>query len=200
MTSISKLIVVLASVIIIVLLLFTFLINPVLGRLPDLNKQLAQKKSELALLGQQIQAFNNAQSDLSKASRKQEILNIFVDKENLVTAVKNIERDASLTETIETLKINEDKLKEKVKSPPVIANATGLTEIPYQLQITNSFAGVIDFLRYLEHLPQFTEITKIDLSPETEQSDNSKAPVRTGRAFGSINGVFFLKNYEAPAK
>jgi hypothetical protein len=53
-------------------------------------------------------------------------------------------------------------------------------------------------LRYLEHLPQFTEISKIDLSAEQVESAESREPVRTGRVLGTIDGVFFLKDYEIP--
>ncbi|OGE81016.1 MAG: hypothetical protein A3H72_01610 [Candidatus Doudnabacteria bacterium RIFCSPLOWO2_02_FULL_48_8] len=175
-------------------LLFGLLVNPMLGRLGALNLEVSSKHQQLATLERQIEAYNNAQTDLSKASRKDEILTAFVDREELVLAVKNLELAAAKTGTEEELDIEEEEVdvKPKDQKPPVVANKPGLDEIRYRLTLLNDFAGIVEFIKYMEHLPQFTEIAKIDLSAELVDSEDTKAKIYTGRVFTSIDGVFFV--------
>lgn len=168
-------------------------LNPVLGQLSKLNGELRQKKIELATLDQQITAYKNAQADLSRASEKDLILEAILDKEELVAAIKNLEEGAALTRTEETLKINEPDPESKEKVVPVLKHLDNLEEIPYRVISLNDFLGTIQFIRYLEHLPEFTEITQINLSAETVDSESSKTKIYTGRVFGSIDGIFLVK-------
>lgn len=181
------------------ILLFVLLVNPRQVQLVDLNRVIKEKKTELITLEQQITAFNNAQSDLSKASRKNEILSTFVIREDLVAAVKSLEAAAVATDTDETLKINEplsNVKKSQDKIPAVIEGKLGLDEIPYRITSYNDFLGTVQFLRYLEHLPQFTEVYKINLSAETLESDLTGERIYTGRILGVLDGVFFTKKTE----
>jgi len=69
---------------------------------------------------------------------------------------------------------------------------SGINEIKYSVLTLNDFAGTVSFLSYLEHLPHFTEISKIILSAETQES-SQKTRVHTGKVIGSFEGVFFVK-------
>lgn len=184
--------------IVVSILLFVLLVNPRQVQLADLNRVIKEKKIELITLEQQITAFNNAQSDLSKASRKAEILSTFVIREDLVGAVKSLEAAAAATRTDETLKIKDEAptVKPQDKTPAVIEGKSGLDEIPYRVTSYNDFIGTVQFLQYLEHLPQFTEIYKINLSAETLESELTGERVYTGRVLGIIDGVFFTKKKE----
>lgn len=195
MSGIVKFIAILIVGLLLSLSVYSFLVSPVLGQLSTLKNNLAAKKTELVTLEQQILAYKNAQSDLSKASEKNVIFNAFLDREQLVSAVKSLERAAALTATSSSLKINEPSSDTKPadRPQPVIANKEGLNEIPYRVTTFNDFLGTIKFLAYLEHLPEFTEISKINLSAETSESDQTKTRVYTGRVMGSIDGVFFTR-------
>ena len=155
MNATTKLVVIIAVGALVAALIFFFLINPVLAELPELNGRLKEKKTELITLEQQIQAFRNAQSDLARATRKEEIAVALVNKENLVLAVQNIEAAAVAANSEHTLANLEDLLLQKIKPEPLIANKTGLEEIPYRLTTLTDYLGTIDILRYLEHLPQW---------------------------------------------
>jgi hypothetical protein len=174
---------------------FGLLVNPRLSHLAELKSEMTEKQKELITLEQQILAYVNAQTDLSRAARKDEILSAFVEREELVEAVINLETAAATTGTEHALKINEDKpdAKPNEKTPDVVASKQGLDEVPYRITTYNDFEGTLQFLQYLEHLPEFTEISKINLSAETVESEISETRIYTGRVFGSIDGVFFIK-------
>src|SRR3989344_5309459 len=71
----------------------------------------------------------------------------------------NLEVSAAKTGTEEELDIEEEEVdvKPKDQKPPVVANKPGLDEIRYRLTLLNDFAGIVEFIKYMEHLPQFTE-------------------------------------------
>ncbi|MBI2356204.1 MAG: hypothetical protein HYV13_03315 [Candidatus Doudnabacteria bacterium] len=187
-----KLSLILASGLLGCLLIFIFLLNPSLNQLTALSGNLTQKKLELATVEHQVVAYQNAQADLSKAAQKERIFNAFLVREDLVAAVKHLEAAAAATKTQESLKIDEPDQDPKNKPQPVV-DVKGLEEIPYRVLTLNDYIGTIQFLRYLEHLPEFTEVSKITLSAETVDSEVSKTKIYTGKVFGSIDGVFFVK-------
>lgn len=173
-------------------IVYMLLIAPSTARTIALSDELRTKRQEEITLEQQALAFRTAQSDLSKATDKNKVLNAIVDKEHLVTAIQSLEAGANLTETVHELKINEEA-PGKPKPVQVLADKGGLTEVPYRISTINTYAGTIRMLEYLEHLPQFTEIYKINLSAELKDAANSSSPTRTGRVLGSIDGVFLIK-------
>ena len=71
------------------MMLVIWVLKPVLSDVSTTNTAVKAKKSELVLLEQQILAFKTAQSDLSKATRKDEIANVIQPKENFISPVKN---------------------------------------------------------------------------------------------------------------
>jgi hypothetical protein len=174
------------------LLLALFVIRPILADVTVANESLKQKKTELTILDQQILAFKTAQSDLSKAARKDEIANAITPKESLVAAVQDLETAAAKTGTTQDLDVKDpDPAQPKVAD--VIPGKKDIQEVSYILTTLNDFAGTLNFISYLEHLPHFTEISKITLSAETRQGDKTSTVVRTGRVIGSFNAVFFVK-------
>ena len=187
-------------------LIFLFLIQPALSRLSELSRNLQDKKQREITLEQQIRAYKTAQSDLSRADQKDKIFNSLVTKENLVQAVESLERGASVTGTDHTLDISEEApaptaaAKNKTAPVNVLINRAGLTEVVYRLSIKNDFIGTVQFLDFLEHLPQFTEITKINLSAETAEGSSGQNVVKTGQVLGSIDGVFVIKNEDTKDK
>lgn len=177
-------------------LMYAFILAPNLQRLVAVKSEMEAKRAELITLDRQLLAYQNAQQDLAAATAKDQILTLFKPKEELVGAVQNLERAAALSGTEHVLVISEPNPTTNVpnQTGPVVPNLAGLTEIPYRVTALNDYLGTIEFLQYLEHLPEFTEISKIDLSAETIDSDTGNAKIYTGRLFGSIDGVFFVKS------
>lgn len=182
-------------------LLVIFLISPTLSQLAKTNEEIRQRKSELALLEQQVRAYKNAQSDLSKASRKTEILEAFASEENLVLAVKELEAAAAQSQTTEILDIRDPVewagANSRVKPPAqVVSNLQGLTEIPYEVStLSLDFKSLVDFVGYLEHLPHFMEISNINLSAEVKEGEGAGSkPIHTGKVMGNFKGVFFIQS------
>ncbi|MBI2607900.1 MAG: hypothetical protein HYW51_03690 [Candidatus Doudnabacteria bacterium] len=178
-------------------LIFLLLVSPALSKVASLHEESKSKKTELVTLEQQIRAYQTAEADLSKADQRQKISDSFVTREDLVTAIQGVERSAQLTNTQESKTITDDveNPTKGEKRPAVIVGKKLIEEIPYQLSLKNDYVGTVNFLRYLEHLPQFSEVTEITLSAETESSEAGS--IRTGQVLGTIDAVFFVKTYGA---
>ena len=191
MNSLTKLIIVVLGGATLALALVLVLVKPNLNKVLALGQAAQEKKSQFLTLQQQVNAYKTAQSDLSKATEKDKIAGQIVLREDLVVAIKNVEAGAAKSALALEIKINEPDEKTKVPPKPVLSDKGSLVEIPYRFYTTGDFSGTIKFLQYLEHLPQWTEIAKMDLSAETVDVD--KRPVQTGRIFGSIDGIFLVK-------
>lgn len=174
-------------------ILLAFLgVKPLLNTIGSLNQELSRKKIEVKTLEQQIAAFKTAQSDLSKVTDKETIFNTIVDKEDLVGPIQSVEAAAALTDTKQTIKI-EEQLDAVAAPDDVVAGHTGITEVPYILSVENDYNGLIRYLKYLEHLPQMTEISKIEFVAESATRDRTTI-YHTGQAAATIRGVFFVKS------
>jgi Tfp pilus assembly protein PilO len=178
---------------IVCLLLIFFGINPALSEVKNLHDAVKQQKVESATLDQQILAFKIAKSDLSKASLKDEIDTAIPTQETLVDAVIDLEAAADRVNSPHTLQIKDPSLNKTATAPSsLLKDGAGIQEIPYSLTWTSDYQGMLSFVAYLEHLPHFTEISRINLSAQTTASgDNALA--HTGGILGSIDGVFFIR-------
>lgn len=175
------------------ILLMTLVVSPLLTEVTAINAQVREKKVELAVLQKQILAFKTAQSDLGRATRKDEVLNIIPDREGLAATVLDLERAATATNTSHLLQIKEVTDPKDKRNVQLIAKKSGVEEIPYELSTDNDFIGTVNFLSYLEHLPHFTEIGKIRLTSERLTGSEEGVAGRTGLVSGVINGAFFVK-------
>jgi hypothetical protein len=194
MRPLTKIIVVGVAGALICLLMVWFAIWPVLDSLTVVNNKLQQDQIELATLEQQNLAFQRAQADLNRATRKNEITNAIGPKEGLVTAVNDLEAAASKSGTTQALQLLERD--PKAKPADVIGNKHGIDEVQYQTTTNNDYIGTINFLALLENMPHFTEIAKISLSSEIASGSSKDKTLWTGRVLGTINGVFFVKTVQ----
>lgn len=182
-------------------LLILFLIFPALERLNGINLTIKQQKSELWVLDQQVRAFKNAESDLSKALRKEEINTVILSKEDLVLAVKDLEASANRASTAENLNITDPiswKGADAKTKPPaaVLLNHPGVEEIPFTTHtLSQDWKSLIDFVSLLDHQPRFLELSYISLSADTILGEQ-KEVINTGKVIGSFKGVFLIKSSE----
>lgn len=180
-------------------LVFVLLVSPALSKVSELHEKSKMKKTELATLEQQIRAYQTAKADLSKAAERERISDSFVSREDLVVSIQGVEKAAIVTGTEETKTIT-DKVENPVKGEKptlVIPGKKLVEEVPYRLLIKNNYVGVVNFIRYLEHLPQFSEVTNITLSAETTTATAGSNPIPTGQVLGTIDAVFFIKTYDS---
>ena len=193
MKAISKIITILICGFTAISLLLFFAVGPAVSDVGKLHIAVKAGKTELLAIQQQILAFKTAQSDLSKASRKDEIGQAISTRETLVDAVKDMELALAKVSGEHDLQINDAVNPKLAASAGVTTGRVGVDEIAYSLNVTTDYPGILTFLAFLEHLPHFTEISKINLSAETAEVNNQKA-VHTGRVLGNFNGVFFVKS------
>lgn len=176
-----------------ILVLFFLVIQPLSNSADVLNAEVIKKKSQLTLLEKQILEFKSAQADLSRATFMDQIVNSIVDREKLDTAIKKIEAAAVETNTSSSLKINEVTDLTNVKRENVIKNIQNIEEVPYFLTLKSGFNDVIDFMKYLEHLQNFTEVTSINISAINSDFNVSQTVTHTGSVNTVLDGVFFVK-------
>lgn len=191
MNSLSKLMTICAGGLMAALLLVFLVAKPLVNNVVTTNAELSRKKIEVKTLEQQITAYKTAQSDLSKVTEKETVFNSIVDREDLVVAIQSVEAAAGLTGTKQSLRIQE----QQEDAPPVedlLTNHAGISEVPYALSVNNDFDGLVKYLRYLEHLPQLTELSKIEFVAES--TERERIMTHTGHALTTINGVFFVKS------
>lgn len=191
MKALTKIIAILAVGITFFILLIFLAVSPMLFEVTSINSEVREKKLELAVLQQQIRAFKNAQSDLAKATRKDDLLNAIPIKEDLVLSVLDLEKAVVNTTSEQILDLKETNPKDK-KQTAVISKKSGVEEVFYELSVRNDFAGLVNFLSYLEHLPHFTEISNFSLTSERTGSETDTSG-RTGAVSGDFKGVFFIK-------
>ncbi len=110
------------------ILIVIFLAMPGLNDIDAINADAKEKKIQLETLDQQIRAFKRAQADLKQASRREDITNAFVSKEDLVIVVKELEAAATASATKVTLDIKE--LGPKDKPSNITNKPKGMDEIP----------------------------------------------------------------------
>ena len=194
MSALSKIFTFLLCGFVAAVVLAVFSAKPILNDVMNLHNLVKAQKTELATLQNQIRAFKTAQSDMSKAIRKDEIKNAISSRETLVDAVKDLENAVARAGAEHDLQINDGKDARQAKPIPVTLSRDGIEEVAYRLDATDDYLGILTLLSYLEHLPHFTEISKITLSAEAKEGSNGAAAVYTGRVVGSFNGVFFVKS------
>ncbi len=172
-----------------------YLIQPSLDQVLRLNQELKAKKIETKTLEQQILAFKTAQSDLSKATEKDRILNAVVSKEDLVGPVLNLEA-AALSSSTEHILLIEDAAAKGVPTAtkPLTPEVRGVKEVPFSVSTKNDFLGTLDFLRYLESSPNFTEVVDLELVAEEINNTGTSTSTKTGLVIGNFKGVFYITN------
>jgi hypothetical protein len=196
MKTITKISAILIFGIVALILSVIFFTSPVLDEVNIVNAQVKQKQIELLELHQQIVAFKNAQADLAQATRKTDITQSVVLKEDLVIPVQDLEAAINKNAIDMVLQIKEPDTKEKF----ILSNPTGITQVSYGVTaIAPDFPSLINLFGYIEHMPHITEPTKIILSSEILNAPAASTPqtqaavVRTGRVQIDLKGVFFIK-------
>ena len=184
-----------------VLVFVLFIIKPILSDIKDFKIQIKQKSIDLSALDQQIRAFKGARADLNRAVKKDNIANALVIREDLVLPVQDLEAAAAAA-TDEQLQIQDDSNQPvAVERPAIILGLEGVTEVPYQVNLTSDYIGMINFLSFVEHLPHFTEVSHIDLSAQIDKTSlaaSATRPIHSGKVLGSFKGVFFIKSMAQP--
>ena len=195
----TKNIIVVALGLIVCFVLGVIALKPALANLSSLNHELDQKNTDVANLQQQVRAYQTAESDLNHATRKNEIAESILTKEELVDAVKEVESAAAKSGTDEAMQITDpfvakdSKAPAEKPTPTAVPQNANTVQVPYQLVAKSSYLSLIDFMSYLEHLPNFTEVTKIQMIAETAGGSQNTSPVHTGRVISTIDAIFYVQ-------
>ncbi len=180
--------------------LLYFGVKPMVSGLSRMNGELTEKRNEVASLQQQIMAYQTAKIDLARATDKQKLDSVILSKEELVGAIADIESAAARTGTDENMTIIDPFIVKPdsaaPKPKPTVRGLAGVVEIPYTLSLKNDYLGTINFLSYLEHLPNLSEVNNFQLSAELVA--NGGKPVPTGQVLSNIRGVLFVNSNATP--
>lgn len=174
--------------------LFMSVINPTLLKIEDLRSEVIAKKTELKQLEEQIIIFKNSQTELAQASGRESIAESLVKREDLESAILQVEEAAAATSVFQSMVIIDEleDPKKTNKAKELISGKSSLQEVPYTLTTSSDFKQFIDFLRYLEHLPHFTEVSKISLQSNTGPETTGEID-RSDIITGTVDSIFFIQ-------
>lgn len=201
MNSKTKIAITIGSGLLLCLLAMLFGFQPLLADVKQLNETLALKQSELAKIEKQIIEFKSAQTDLARATFKDDVYGTIVIKEDLSLAIQDLETAAEKTETVESIQISEPAQESGTRRGRAAAETTtifeGLVlsdEVRYSMSARNDYEGFVNFLQYLENLPHFTEFDNIQLNAVVDNASSGEADnANTGEITGKLEGVFLVK-------
>lgn len=190
----TKLIIISAVGFVVSALIFFFLIRTNLNQVSELYNIGIQKQTKLKSLSEQIIALRNSESDLNAVQNKEKILNSILERENLQVAIREIESAATLSTVEEGMTIQENLPNSgTAASKQVLAGNPDVVEVPYTINISGGFDSWVKFLQYTEHLPHFTEVSRINIGALTTNTDANGVAVHSGNLTGVINAVFFVR-------
>jgi hypothetical protein len=173
--------------------------QPLLADVKQLNETLGLKQNELTKIEKQIVEFKSAQTDLARATFKDDVYSTVVIREDLSLAIQDLEAAAGKTDTAETIQITEpvqETGRRGARATETVSVFEGLTlseEIRYTMTARNDYEGFVSFLQYLENLPHFTEFDQIKLNAVTDNSSGDEDSRNTGDITGTLEGVFLVK-------
>ena len=195
MKSYPKLIFTVISGVVLAAALYMFVVRPALGRVNKLTEENRQTQAEIVRLDQQITAYKTARSDLAKAKDKGLLYSTILTDTTLFLPIEELEAAAAKTGSTHQLSILRDNLDEikkgKKNEAARITSQTQLEEVPYVLSVQNtSYVDLLKFVQYLEKLPHFTEISKIEYFSQEDTTEIS----------ATISGVFLAKKNESTSE
>lgn len=201
MNSKTKIAITVISGLLLSLIAVVFGFKPLLNNVRELNQTLSLKQSELLKIEKQIVEFKSAQSDLARATFKDDVYGTIVIREDLSLVLEDMEAAAEKTNTTESIQITESAEEEgntrrnarnSEATATVFEDLVLSEEVRYTMNLSNNYAGLVDFMQYMENLPHFTEFDRISLSSVVEnlQGGNSR---NTGEITGTLEGVFLVK-------
>ncbi|MDP3741456.1 MAG: hypothetical protein Q8R08_03995 [bacterium] len=174
---------------------------PLISKVSQTQKQIGETKVKLQVIAAEIENYQKLAFNLSKVSAvKQRLLEIFPPRENSVSLVEGLEGAAAVSGlTISKLTITDNQTKNEtstgqVEKPlPQLVTGLGLVEeIPYTLQITGDYRGLVDFFSYLEHLPFITIPNKLTVAADQTQTDRAALLQNTGEAAAKLDGMLYI--------
>jgi hypothetical protein len=201
MNSKTKIFITIVSGVLLSLVAVLFGFQPLLANVKQLNETLGQKQSELIKIEKQIVEFKSAQTDLARATFKDDVYGTVVIREDLGLAIQDLEGAAEKTETTESIQISEPVQEQgrrgnrAAETKNVFEGLTLSEEVRYTMNIRNDYEGFVTFMQYLENLPHFTEFDSIILNAVVENESTASGGVsrNTGAVTGTLEGVFLVK-------
>jgi Tfp pilus assembly protein PilO len=195
MKSFTKFILIVLGGFLAAVILYTMVVRPNIAGIDQLYSKSIDKQTELKTVGEQITAYKNSQSDLNAVQDKDRITGAILERENLEIAVQEIESAAAAAGVESSITIHDDKatLKDQAANP-VVSDKIKIDEIPYTLSVSGSYESVLVFIKYLEHLPHFTEISQIGMNATATLVSGESTARHDGNVTSTIDAVFFIKS------
>ncbi|HEX5430099.1 MAG TPA: hypothetical protein VFX17_03435 [Patescibacteria group bacterium] len=201
MNSLTKIIITSVCAFIGAMALVLFLAKPILAQIGSLHIQEGKQQSQLAQLNSQLDAYDQAKTELKQANYQDTLDAAVLAREDLAEVLTEVEADAAKTSVTETITIDDAATANTgAKIAPIVPGEKNLTEVPYTLRFNATFGDTVTFLQYLEHLSHFTEVSGLDFAAISEPTDNPDVIPHADNISGTISGVFFVKKETVTSK
>lgn len=188
----------LAAIVLLGAAILLFGVMPSLRRISSAQAGIRATHVELAAVQQKVESYKRAIAELAKIeTNKEDIINIFPQREDMVNLVQGIESAVSRAGALAELKIIDKKEDPRAADTDrttklVAPQLKEVEEVPYNLTLSGHWRSITDFLLLMEHQPFITEFRKFAITAVAVQDETSKILRNTGLANGIFEGVFFI--------
>lgn len=146
------------------ILIFLFIISPLISQIKNDGEELAQKKQDMESFYSEWQLLENAQKDYQKMQSEINGFPAFLNPNEALKFIVLIEKFAQYTNNTQTVSVVNQKDK----------NSSQQETTDFQINLRGNFPGLIKFLIYLENSPYYNNIKSFGIQRLTEKEGQEK--------------------------
>jgi len=174
---------------------------PQISAVTRIKAEITKNRKQTVETRSEVQSYKDAQSNLRKLTGSDDMPEIFPARQDILHLVEGLERAVARTGGSHTLLMTDFDEQDAaapnakpVARPVVVKELNGLEEIPYQLEYFGDYRQTLNFLLYLENLPDVTFVKKLTLAAESVAVEGTAGDIlNTGRGFTQIQGLLFIR-------
>ena len=195
----SKIVITGVGILVALFLLAIFVVRPQLRKITDLRTRITESQNKAAALQVRIADYRLAAKELQKVSgQKAALAALYPAREQMESLVLGLEQAAASSGVLTSLKIT-DALEAAAKGesvseakPPVVAGLSGLTEVPFTLDLSGTYRQLTDFFMYFDNSPYLTRITSLSVAADQDQGETAEILRNTGIATPPLLRLVFF--------
>lgn len=184
----QKELVVISAYIIVIIMLIYFVVVPLVSKINETNDQIQKERINQNMIEQKIAELPKIQQQYNTILEKENIIDVFLDKNEEVGLIEKIEKLAQDTDNKIEISVqsnqpqtkNTDNKKKKKVEETLVSKLPSTDYLQMQIILNGSYNDMLNFIRRLENMENYSDIIKIKI----EQTDSNAI---TNSNFGSAN-------------
>lgn len=184
----QKELVVISAYIMVIIMLIYFVVVPLVSKINETNDQIQKERINQNMIEQKIAELPKIQQQYNTILEKENIIDVFLDKNEEVGLIEKIEKLAQDTDNKIEISVqsnqpqtkNTDNKKKKKVEETLVSKLPSTDYLQMQIILNGSYNDMLNFIRRLENMENYSDIIKIKI----EQTDSNAI---TNSNFGSAN-------------